>query len=84
MTGRYEKLEFVPFQDKEIKKYTFESGIGTMIIMGSQKLDEAMEKAIIGDMLEIKFLGTQRTHQGFDVKLFEIAVLTEEDEDGKE
>lgn len=81
VTGRYMFRDEVPYQDKHLNKYTLESGVGTMVIIGTQKLDEAMEKASIGDMLEITFLGVQRTHQGFDVKLFEVAVLEEEEDD---
>ena len=81
VTGTFLKIEDVPYHDKFIKKYTFDSGVGTMIVMGSLKIDEAMEKAEIGEIIELTYLGTQRTAQGFDVKLFEIAVLTEEDHD---
>ena len=76
--GRYKMLEYVPYAgEKTLLKYTFENEIGTFILMGSMQIDQAMEAATEGDMIEVTYKGTAPTSSGFTVKLFDIAVLEE-------
>lgn len=78
--GRFIAWEKVPYQERELNKYTFTNEVGTFVIMGSTNLDSAMEQATIGDMLEITYQGTVPTSNGFSVKLFDVAVLEDGDE----
>lgn len=79
--GRFEIRETVPYNDKVLNKYTFKNEVGTFVLMGSTQLDPAMAQAAIGDMIEVTYKGTQPTSNGFSVKLFDVAVLEEDDDD---
>lgn len=81
--GTYEKHEEIPYQDKVLQKYTFSNDKGTFVMMGGTQVDEGMTNAEIGDVLEIVYLGVQRTSNGFDVKLFEIFRIVEGDDDAE-
>ena len=84
VVGTYIGMDNVPYRDgKILNKYTFENEIGTMVLMGSTKIDEAMGRCAVGDVVEITYKGTVPTSAGFTMKLYDIAVL-EEDEDGEE
>lgn len=80
-TGHFTEWEVVPYQDKEINKYTFKNEVGTFILMGGMKVDEGMANAQIGDLIEVTYLGTAPTSKGNTVKLFRITAIDLEDED---
>ncbi len=77
--GVFIKQEEVPYQDKVIQKYTFTNERGTFVLMGGTQADEGMANATIGDNLEIVYNGIQKTSNGFDVKLYDIFQLEEDD-----
>ena len=85
VVGTYKFMEEIPYQgDKLLKKYTFDNEIGTFVIMGTMQIDKAMERVKPEEVVEITYKGTVPTSSGWQVKLFEIAVLEEGGDDGEE
>lgn len=86
-TGHFVNHEIVPYIDKDtqesknLNKYTFNNAVGDFILMGGAKVDEGMENAHIGDLIEVTYLGTAPTSKGNTIKLFRIEALEEEEGD---
>lgn len=81
--GDYVGMETVPYQGRELNRYTFTNEKGTFILIGSMKIDEGMAGAAVGEVIEITWLGIAQTSNGNAMKLFKIEVLTQGDEDAK-
>lgn len=56
-------------------RYILKNPTGTIIVNGTVQIDEAMVNAEVGELIELVYLGTRPTGNGFDVKVFEVFVL---------
>lgn len=83
-TGELTSKEKQMFRGKEVGRYTIKNESGSMAFNGTDQLDKALANAEVGQIIEILYLGEEKTSEGFDVKRFEVYVLEEEDDDGKE
>ena len=79
--GTFIDQEALPYQDKTITQYNFKAEDGRAVKMNAtDQLLRAMEAVQPNDEVEINYLGTQKTGGGFDVQLFQVWIL-EDDED---
>lgn len=85
VVGKYKDVEEVYMATgTKLNKYIFENELGIMIIMGTSQIDTAMARVNVGEMVEVTYKGTVPTSNGFHVKLFEVAVLEDAENDGEE
>lgn len=84
ITGRLEEKGLQTINGKEIGRYILKNDVATMIVNGTVQIDEAMVNATVGDMLELIFIAEVPTSNGFKVRQFEVYILEDGEEDGKE
>ena len=80
--GRLTEKGTQTLQGKEVGRYVLTNEAATIIVNGTVQLDEAFAKVQEGDMIELLYLGTAPTSNGFNVKRFEVYVLEDDESDG--
>lgn len=56
-------------------RYTLEADGATYRMNGTDQLDDALADAELGTEVEIKFIGLERTLNGYEVKKYEVSAL---------
>lgn len=81
IVGRLTEMTRQNIRGNECGRYVLVNETGTIIVNGTTQLDEAFPNAKVGDLIEITYKGTAHTGAGWDVKLFEVYILEEEEGD---
>ena len=76
-TGILVSREPVHIGDNDTYRYQFEDEQGKATMNGTDQIDDALADVEMPMTIEVKFLGTERTLGGFDVKRFEVTALEE-------
>lgn len=70
--GRLMLKETTMFRDQERGRYLFSTADGLKVVLGTYQIDQALKLVGEGEMIGIRYVGSEGTNAGNRFKLFEI------------